>query len=143
MVNPLDHVATLERVSVGMWVFSSLSGWVQVSQIDNGSHDGLYPIKAGRDIYTINGWFRADCKYPSLFLIDIFEGTSPPVPEVDWGKVPPGTPVIGDNGDGKGVSGLFAGVEWMGSAPEFRVWAQNTYYRFEHCRLVNAQEGEG
>lgn len=89
-LNPLEHVATIDRVSVGMWVFSIKEGWVQVKNI---SGQNEHEIKAGQFTYCGNGRRHEPDKYPMLFLFDIFEGTSPPEPEIDWKKVPMDTDV--------------------------------------------------
>jgi len=143
-LNPLEHVVTLDKVSVGMWVFDCSLGWHRVESVtgSHGTSDCEFPLHThdGKQtrVFTADGKRTKHNKYPSLFLIDIFEGTNHPEPEVDWSKVPPGTPVSGENRDGKGVSGLFAGREYHVSkdATLYDVWAQNTYYRFEFCRLA-------
>jgi hypothetical protein len=90
-LNPLDHVATIDRVSAGMWVWSIDRGWAEVGAVDR--TDDRYPIKMKGNCYTAKGMRATQDANPSLFLVDIFEGTSPPAPEVDWEKVPYGTKV--------------------------------------------------
>lgn len=90
-MNLLQHAATIDKVKVGDWVFSLFGGWDRITRIADG--DNLYPIATTRNAYDGYGKQNTGDKYPRIFLIDPFNGTKPPEPEIDWEKVPKGTGV--------------------------------------------------
>lgn len=90
-LNLLQYAATLDRVSVGMWVFDTHNGWTKITELLE-LREMVIVTDCGRRTYADGRNLKSD-KYPSLFLVDIFEGTSPPAQEIDWSKVPMDTEV--------------------------------------------------
>lgn len=74
----------------GQWVYSVQEGWEKITGI---GESGDYPVYTIRNYYTLDGQYCMDDKHPSLFHTDIFNGTQPPEPEIDWDKVPRDTEV--------------------------------------------------
>ena len=127
----------------GQWAYSIESGWGKISFSILSTN---YPIICSEESYTESGLFNSSNKHPSLFHTDIFNGTQPPEPEIDWDKVPRDTSVeVRDSPIGAWYGGYFSHK------------SDDTYYCFEYhqkskdaksidgwgqCRLINKSDIE-
>lgn len=80
-----------EDVREGDWVFTCGNGWEEVL---SNEFDSLYRIETESNSYTVEGMNNENDKHPSAWTYDPFNGTEPPKPEIDWGKVERFTPVL-------------------------------------------------
>ena len=89
----------LKPFVAGQWAYSIRNGWEKIIGTDG---DKDYPVFADSDRYTVDGRGYPNDVNPSLFHTDIFNGTQPPEPEIDWDKVPRDTEVEVRGSDAQG-----------------------------------------
>lgn len=114
------NVATVDKLKPGMMIFDVRFGWQKVHRIN---HMPGYPIHTHeQQTYRADGKREEVDKYPSIYLIDIFNGGTPPDLDIQWWKVPHLTSVFVKNKKD---------AEWIkGQLVEYRPKSLNYNTRF-------------
>lgn len=150
-LSPLDYVARLEDLKVRDWVYALRYGWLRVREIAAGA---IHPIRTERVStwdslwadYMADGRLAASDVAPSLFTVDIFNGTPPPEREADWPNAAAmGRPecmfwdVVGFNLEDSVDGQLVAYLEDRQDAefPFVAFIEEVGFRRFKYCRLVD------